>query len=97
MNLQLYKRSRQRWSDPQNWIAVSTGVEQVWRSRYHQAIKRLEAEVTETVSDLEAGADLYVSLRYKWNHYVVALAKYMAYEWSAIAPVDSYHEQLLHK
>ncbi len=49
---------------------------------------RLEDEGIETALDRELGADLYVSLRRKWNPYVVALANYIEYEWSEIAPSD---------
>jgi hypothetical protein len=63
--------------------------EKVWRKRYYNAIERLKAQGVETVSDLESGADLYVSLRGKWNVYLTGLTKYLAYKWSDIAPYES--------
>lgn len=62
--------------------------EQIWRDRYYRAIERLQVEGIKTRLDKQEGADIYVCLRRKWNPYVVALAKYMEYEWSAIAPAD---------
>ncbi|MCU0533069.1 MAG: potassium channel family protein [Hydrococcus sp. Prado102] len=67
---------------------VTTDSERDWRSRYDRAIERLEAEEIKTVSNREAGADLYVTLRHGWNPYVMALSRYMEHEWSAIAPVN---------
>jgi hypothetical protein len=69
---------------PRRHRTVATDSEQDWRDRYYQAIERLETEGIKTVSDSEAGADLYISLRHRWNPYVMAFAKYMEYEWSAI-------------
>lgn len=74
---------------PKGYVTTTSGSEHMWRQRYYRALKRLESEGIETVQDWEAGADLYVYLRSKWEPYVVALAKYMDYEWSAIAPSDS--------
>lgn len=62
---------------------------EVWRDRYYRAIERLEAEGIETVTDRETGAELYICLRQKWNYYIVELARYMGYDWSAIALVRS--------
>ena len=62
--------------------------EHTWRDRYYRAIERLQAEGIKTRLDKEEGADIYVCLRRKWNPYVVALANYMEYDWSAIAPSD---------
>jgi hypothetical protein len=60
--------------------------EYVWRQRYYRAVEQLRAEGIETAIDLEAGADLYICLRRKWNFLLVGLAMHMAYEWSDIAP-----------
>ena len=62
--------------------------EQEWREWYYRAVERLRAARIETTPDLEAGADLYIALRRKWNPYVVAFAEYMAYKWSEIAPAE---------
>jgi hypothetical protein len=58
------------------------------RERYYRAITRLRQEGVETTTDLEAGADLYVSLRRQWDPYVKAIALYMAYDWQEIAPYE---------
>lgn len=60
----------------------------VLRAWYYQAIERLNQEGIATVSDLEAGAELYISLRRQWEPYVLALADYMAYDWCEIAPAE---------
>ncbi|AFZ32271.1 Ion transport 2 domain protein [Gloeocapsa sp. PCC 7428] len=65
-----------------------TQSEQMWRSRYDKAIAYLAAQGIATTPDLEAGADLYVALRRHWNPKLMALASYLEYEWSAIAPPD---------
>lgn len=67
--------------------------EQVWRERYLQAVKRLKADGITTAPDLEAGVKLYLSLRREWGPYVIALAEYMAYDSSEVAPVESYWHQ----
>lgn len=63
--------------------------EQIWRSRYYRAVALLAAEGITTVADLKAGADLYVALRHQWNPNLIALARYLEYEWSAIALPDA--------
>ncbi len=67
--------------------------EQIWRERYLHAVKRLSLEGIKTAPDLEAGADLYVSHRQQWAPYILALTKYMAYEWHEVAPMESYWYQ----
>ncbi len=73
---------------PKRHRSDKAGLEEVWRDRYYRALDRLEAEGIETVMDREAGAEQYVCLRGKWNFYIVELARYMGYKWSAIAPAD---------
>jgi hypothetical protein len=58
------------------------------RERYYHAVNRLKQEGVETRMDLEAGADLYVSLRRQWEPYVRAIAGYMGYDWQEIAPYE---------
>jgi len=60
--------------------------QQDWREWYFKAVKKLQQQDIETVDDLEAGADHYVALRNRWDNVVVALAHYMDYSWSEIAP-----------
>ena len=63
--------------------------EDLLRGRYYQAIERLKQESIEVNPDLEAGADLYISLRRQWEPYVMTIAQYMAYDWQEIAPAES--------
>jgi len=63
--------------------------EAMLREWYYRAVERLRAEGIETVTDLETGANFYITLRRKWEPYVIAFAEHMAYEWSEIAPAES--------
>lgn len=63
---------------------VKDGMEQAWRQRYYHAVERLRAEGIETTTDLEAGADLYISLRCKWEPLLSALTSYMAFKWDNV-------------
>lgn len=74
---------------PSRALRVKMQPEHVWRSRYYRAIEQLMNQGIVTVGDREAGADLYVSLRHHWNSNIIALAKYMEYDWSAIAPLET--------
>lgn len=73
---------------PKNYLSLRYQPEQAWRHRYYQAVEQLRAEGIETALNLEAGADLYISLRRKWGPLVMALAEYLGYDWSAIAPSE---------
>ncbi|MFL9459180.1 MULTISPECIES: potassium channel family protein [Nostocales] len=74
---------------PKSRSKNNDSVEQTWRKRYYHAVEKMKAEGIETADDLEAGVSLYISLRRQWNPYVVALARYMAYDWNEIAPYES--------
>lgn len=65
-----------------------TSSEADWRRFYYCAIKEFEQSGLQTISDVEAGADRYVSLRYRWHNDVAILAKYMNYRWRDISPED---------
>lgn len=67
--------------------------ERLLRARYYQAVHRLQQEGVETRSDLEAGADQYVSLRLQWEPYIRAIADYMGYDWLEIAPYEREFKQ----
>lgn len=74
---------------PKTDLKVNKQLEQMWRERYYYAVERLKAQGIETVTDLEAGADLYISLRREWGAYLAVLADYMGYEWSEVALNES--------
>lgn len=65
-----------------------TSSEVDWRRFYHGAIDEFKQNGLQTVTDVEAGADRYVSLRYRWQDDVATLAKYMDYSWYEISPAD---------
>lgn len=75
---------------PRNFPGIEGQPESVWRQRYYDAVERLEAEGIEIAPDIEAGADLYVFLRRKWGFSIIKLATYLEYEWSEVAPAESY-------
>ena len=62
-------------------------LEKEWREWYYYAVRRLEDEGIEITPDLEASANFYITLRRRWNPYVVAFADYMMYRWSEIESV----------
>lgn len=60
-----------------------------WQQRYLKALNRLEAEGIKVVSDVEAGAELYMALRADWQGRLSELADYLGYSWSEVAPQDT--------
>lgn len=65
-----------------------TSSEADWRRFYYGAVHEFRKSGLQTVTDIEAGADRYVSLRYRWQKDVADLAKYMDYSWHTISPTD---------
>jgi hypothetical protein len=63
---------------PKHRIKCDRQIELAWRQRYDRAIERLRTEGVETAVDLEAGADLYVTLRRKWQPTLTVLSNYVA-------------------
>ena len=63
-------------------------IEKEWREWYFYVVKQLKSSGIKTPEDIEAGADLYVSLRREWNGEVAAFAKHMAFRWHEIVPTD---------
>ncbi len=57
-----------------------------WRRIYYDAICQFKQSGLQTVADIEAGADRYVSLRYRWHSDVAILARYMGHRWQDISP-----------
>ncbi|NHC33393.1 potassium channel family protein [Scytonema millei] len=62
---------------PKHRIKCDRQMELVWRKRYYDALERLSAEGIETTTDREAGADLYVALRRKWQPLLTTLSNYL--------------------
>ena len=63
---------------PKHRIKYDRQMELAWRQRYYDALERLSAEGIETATNPEAGADLYVSLRRKWQPLLTTLSNYLA-------------------
>ena len=60
-----------------------------WRARYFAALKRFREAGLPLVAEEEAGAELYVKLRRRWDPLVAALAPAMAYSMDEIDPERS--------
>ena len=60
-----------------------------WRARYFAAVRRLRQAGLPLVADEEAGAELYVQLRRRWDPLIAALAPAMAYSMDEIDPAGS--------
>lgn len=58
-----------------------------WRRRYFAAVRRLRQANVQTMPDEAAGAEVYCSLRARWDRYVAAFAQYMAHDMETIDPV----------
>jgi len=63
---------------PKQRIKCDRHMELAWRQRYYYAVERLNAEGIETAADREAGVDLYVALRQKWQPHLTTLSNYLA-------------------
>ena len=59
-----------------------------WRTRYFAALQRLRQAGLPLVADEEAGAELYVKLRRRWDPLIAALAPAMAYSMDEIDPAS---------
>jgi hypothetical protein len=57
-----------------------------WRQRFFNAVAKLQDANIETVPDLDAAADRYVSLRSKWSAHIQNLAPSMLYSNEEIDP-----------
>ena len=57
-----------------------------WRQRYFAALRRLRQAGIRTFHDEQAGAEVYISMRAKWDRYIGAYSAFMAYEMREIDP-----------
>jgi hypothetical protein len=60
-----------------------------WRTRYFAALRRLRQAGLPLVTDEEAGAEVYVKLRGRWDPLITALAPAMDYSMDEIDPARS--------
>ena len=51
-----------------------------WTRRYHTAMRRLREAGAKTFTDQDAGAEIYIALRMRWDRYIKAFAEHMAAE-----------------
>jgi hypothetical protein len=68
-----------------------------WRRRYFAALKRLRQANIETIADEQAGFEIYVSLRSKWEDYITSLAPQMAYGMEEVDSAGSNPESALER
>ena len=59
---------------------------QRWRRRYFAALRRFREAGIATVADEESGADTYVSLRARWDRYIVAFAAFLVEHMTVVDP-----------
>jgi hypothetical protein len=64
-----------------------------WRKRYFAAVARLREAKIETMADEQAGAEVYCSLRARWDRYVREFAEHMAHDFAAMDPAGSRPER----
>jgi hypothetical protein len=60
-----------------------------WRRRYRAACARLRQAGIRTMPDEAAGAEVYVSLRARWDRYILAFANHMRYTIDQIDPAGT--------
>jgi hypothetical protein len=58
-----------------------------WRQRYAAGVRRLRQANIETMADEQAGAEVYCSLRARWDRYIRTFAAHMAHDFTNIDPV----------
>jgi hypothetical protein len=61
-----------------------------WRRRYRAALRRMQQAGIETIADEQAGAELYCSLRARWDPHVQTLAPALAYTIDEVDPAGCY-------
>jgi hypothetical protein len=64
-----------------------------WRRRYAAALRRLRQAGIVTIGDESAGAEVYCSLRARWDRYVREFAEHMAHDFAAMDPASSRPER----
>ena len=57
-----------------------------WRQRYFVACRRLREAKVKTMPDENAGAEIYISLRAKWDRYITSFAEHMAHDLTVVDP-----------
>jgi hypothetical protein len=60
-----------------------------WRRRYSAALRRLRQAGIQTIADEQAGAEVYVSLRARWDRYITTFADWMAHDMDTIDPAGA--------
>lgn len=66
-NLHLLHQLSRSFLPKSDRLNINARREQAWRERYYRAVERLREQGIETVSDLEEGANSYISLRQQWE------------------------------
>jgi hypothetical protein len=61
----------------------------LWRQRYRAALVRLREAGISTIADEQAGAEVYVSLRARWDRYIRAFAEHMVHPMDQIDPAGT--------
>jgi hypothetical protein len=64
-----------------------------WRRRYAAALPRLRQAGIATIPDEAEGAEVYCSLRARWDRYVRRFSEYMAHDFASMDPASSRPER----
>jgi hypothetical protein len=65
-----------------------------WRRRYFAGLRRLREAGLQTVMDEQSGAELYLTLRARWDGHIKALAPALAYGIEEVDPAGCYPESI---
>jgi hypothetical protein len=72
---------------------IDPDVQRRWRQRYFAACRRLREANIKTMPDENAGAEIYISLRAKWDRYITSFAEHMAHNLSVVDPASHTPEE----
>lgn len=68
-------------------------VQERWRQRYFAATRRLRQAGISTAADERAGADLYLTLRTRWDRQISRLAPALGFDMQDVDPAGSHPER----
>ena len=67
-----------------------------WRRRYLAAVRRLQEAGIETNSDDDAGAEIYINLRERWDRYVRQYSEHVGFGMDELDPIGTNPDQPHH-
>lgn len=67
------------------WLDVSRAESEAWRTRFAEAVRQLSSAGIEAMPN-EAGAEIYLAQRARWQPHIARLAPSMAYHIDELRP-----------